>query len=282
MKKTNAIILSLGLATMLFACTSKKSGEESTASDSTAMQTETMGQSESAKANISIVPVTDSKKFPDAMLDMNTPAENAQDIKPGPVDFNFTVKNYKLGVQTEDASTKESANSAKGQHIHLILNNGPYSAHYTPEFSKDLEKGHYVALAFLSRSYHESLKNYEAFVLRQFTVGRAPADSEKVDLTKAHMFYSRPKGTYTGKDTKNVLLDFFLVNAELSPSGYKVRATIDGQSFMIDKWQPYYIKGMPMGENTIKLEFLDKDGNLVDSPFNPVERTVTLEAAPAS
>ena len=37
----------------------------------------------------------------------------------------FVVEDYELGVQTEDAPTRGIANSGKGQHIHLIVNNGP-------------------------------------------------------------------------------------------------------------------------------------------------------------
>jgi hypothetical protein len=96
------------------------------------------------------------------------------------------------------------------------------------------------------------------------------------------MFYSRPKGTYTGEDAKKVLLDFYLLNTELSEEGNKVRATINGEEFMLDKWQPYFIEGHEMGEMTIKLEMLDAKGELIPSPFNPVERTVTLKAGDAS
>lgn len=51
---------------------------------------------------------------------------------------------------------------------------------------------------------------------------------------------------------------------------------------MIDKWQPFFIEGAEMGEMSIKLELLDAKGELIPSPFNPVERTVTLEEGDAS
>ena len=35
-----------------------------------------------------------------------------------------------------------------------------------------------------------------------------------------------------------------------------------------------------MGENKIKLSLLDSAGVLVNNPFNPVERTFTLQAEP--
>ena len=222
---------------------------------------------------IKLTPFPDSPEYADAMLELNTP-NDGDALEIGEVTFDFNVKNYELGTQTGDADAKMCANSAKGQHIHLIVNNEPYSAHYEPEIKKEMAEGSYTALAFISRSYHESIKNPEAYILRNFTVGNA--EENTVDLTAPHMFYSRPKGTYNGPDAQKVMLDFYLVNTDLSADGNKVRATINGEEFMIDTWKPHFIEGMPMGTNTVKLELLDAEGNLVNSPFNPVERTIEL------
>ena len=100
---------------------------------------------------------------------------------------------------------------------------------------------------------------------------------DKMDLKKEFLFYSRPKGTYEGLDTEYLLLDFYLVNTEISSNGNKVKATIMDTEFIIDEWAPYYIKGLPKGEIKIKLELIDASGNLIDTPFNPSERTVTLK-----
>jgi len=91
------------------------------------------------------------------------------------------------------------------------------------------------------------------------------------------LFYSRPKGKYSGNDTKKLLLDFYLVNTNISSNGNKVRATINDVEFIIDDWSPYYIEGLPLGEVTIKLELIDSKGNLIETPFNPSLRTVILE-----
>jgi hypothetical protein len=192
------------------------------------------------------------------------------------VDFNFDVKNYELGTPTSDANDRGIANSAKGQHIHLILDNEPYSAHYDPIAQKNLPKGQYVALAFLSRSYHESVKNENSFVLTTFDAESSKAFPYKFDEKEPHMFYSRPKGTYKGSDINNLLLDFFLINVTLGPDGNKVRATINDEVFMIDDWVPYYIQGLTPGILTVKLELLNADGILIEGPFNEVTRTVTL------
>lgn len=222
---------------------------------------------------ITLSKITGSPEYGDASLEMSSPTDVPLDT--GAVSFNFTVNNYELGVQTPDAAEKGLANSGKGQHIHFIVDNGPYSAHYEPTFDKELDEGGHVILAFLSRSYHESVKNANAFVVKQIAVGN-PESVEPVDFEAPHMFYSRPKGTYTGDDTKKLMLDFYLLNVNLSADGYKVRATINDQEFMIDEWSPYQIEGLPLGEVSVKLELLDAEGNNVPGPFNTVERTVTL------
>ena len=54
------------------------------------------------------------------------------------VEFNFAVDNYQLGAQTDSPNAKKLANSGKGQHIHFIINNQPYSAHYESKFKKKI------------------------------------------------------------------------------------------------------------------------------------------------
>ncbi len=184
--------------------------------------------------------------------------------------FSFDISDYELGAQTINTVENQLANSGKGQHIHFIVNNGPYSAHYINNFNKKLDNNDNLILAFLSRSYHESVKNPNAFVLTQL------GDS-KIDLNGEFLFYSRPKGTYKGKDTEKLLLDFYLINTTISPDGNKVKATINDTEFIITEWAPYYLQGLPKGDVKIKLELVNSEGKLVDSPFNPSVRTVTLE-----
>ena len=215
--------------------------------------------------NITITKVIGSPEYENASLNIKTIEMGDEESK-----FSFNIENYDLGIQTLKNFDYQLANSAKGQHIHFIINNGPYSAHYMDSFSKDFKKESNVILAFLSRSYHESVKNKDAFILTQ--VGE-----NQVDLESEFLFYSRPKGTYKGTDTEKLLLDFYLVNTEISSNGNKVRATIQDTEFIIDEWAPYYIKGLPKGEINIKLELIDSSGNLIETPFNPSTRKVILE-----
>ena len=229
------------------------------------------------KNGLSVFAFNNSQNYPESQLRLNVPAAGSV-VEPGPVQFDYNLSNYQLTRMTPHSNAEHMANSQQGQHIHNIVDNEPYTAHYETEFTKEMKEGEHVILSFLSRSYHESLKHEGAYDLRKVTVGR-PTESLDFDLSAPHMFYSRPKGEYVGKDTEQVMLDFYLVNTDLSATGNKVRATINGTEFMLDRWLPYIIQGLPMGENTIQLELVDNSGNVLPGPYNSVTRTFTLKPA---
>ncbi len=225
---------------------------------------------------ISIEKLTGSPAYTEAALQLNKPTR--AHVPAGRVAFDFGVTHFELRVQTEHAGQNELTNSKKGQHIHFIVDDRPYSAHYEPKFDVKMHEGTHYIVAFLARSYHESVKNAHSFVAKKITVGDASKGKVRhVDLSQPTLIYSRPKGTYKGADTENLLLDFFLLNTELSPTGNKVRATINGREFLITDWAPYVIKGLPKGTVTVKLELLDSDGHVMPGDFNSVVRQVELK-----
>ena len=218
-----------------------------------------------------LTPFSESTAYPNAVMESMSFA-NGQ--------FDFTMSNYELGIQTPDAGTKMCANSDKGQHIHLIVDTQPYAAKYEASFPYEIEDGEHYLLAFLSRSYHESIKNGTADIAQKVTIENNTITSRE-DVEAPMLFYSRPKGTYVGKaNTEKVMLDFFLKNVDLGDE-YMVKAQINDEVHMIDTWQPYYIEGLPMGETLITLTLVDKEGNKVDTPLNPVSRKITLMEDPA-
>ena len=100
---------------------------------------------------------------------------------------------------------------------------------------------------------------------------------DKIDLNAPHLFYSRPKGEYKGADTENVMLDFYLVNTTIAKGGNYVQVTInDTVEFKIEKWAPYLIKGLPLGDNKIEIQLMDNAHKLIAGPYNAVERQFTL------
>ena len=216
---------------------------------------------------------TSTDPFPKAKLKLLT-SDNA--IKSGKNSFEYAVKSYSLKEQSPSAKHNHLANSGKGQHIHFIVDNKPYQAKYEPNFGAELEPGSHLVLAFLSRSFHESVKEKSAYVLKQYQLnGDEPLANIKKDPL---LFYSRPKGTYNMGSGDKIQIDFFLVNTDLEKTGRRVSVTLDGHNFTVNKWQPYLIEGLSQGEHRIRISLIDKHGKSVPGPFNDSgERTFTIQ-----
>jgi hypothetical protein len=264
-------ITAIAAVLLTTSCQQNTTTQETTNTDSTAAAANT--------APIVMEEVMNSEEFPDAQLSMGntTTSMSGDSVK---VIFNFNVKNYDLKGQTSDSVKGICSNSDKGQHIHFILDNSPYAALYEPKHDVTIAKNteHYL-LAFLSRSYHMSLKNKNAAVLYHFKVDEN-GKLQKLDVPNTPMvFYSRPKGDYLGNDTKNVLLDFYVWNTTLGGSN-KVKANINSggrdTSIMITEWKPYFLKNLAMGKNSITLTMLDNSGNKVAGDNTEVTREFNL------
>ncbi|MGB2692665.1 MAG: hypothetical protein WBB48_00265 [Thermodesulfobacteriota bacterium] len=196
------------------------------------------------------------------------------------------VENYELGIQTDTPRAQEIANSGKGQHAHIILDNDPYFANYeagTPFDIGTLDEGPHTLLVFPSRSYHESVKAEGSIDIVNFYVGKEEGEF-LLDESEPTIIYSRPKGTYKGKDAEKIMLDFYLINAELGDdyeAKYTIRKNEAGSqeySITLGEWSPAFITGLTSGEYIITLQLLDSDGDLVEGPFNNTERKITVES----
>jgi len=214
-----------------------------------------------------------------------------------------TVKvKLELGGELMGYKPMKDPQTGMGNHIHIILDNQPYEAYYNldQEFElKNVADGEHTLRVFPSRPWHESYKNAGAFQMVKFTVKNGGADTTKpattnsnqkmsnantsaapegkemkesmagaVDMSKPLLTYSRPKGDYKGADAEAIMIDFWLMNAKLVGDGgeYRVRYSVDGgESKFIDKWQLIWLTGWADGKHDVKLELVDKSGNLVDN-----------------
>jgi hypothetical protein len=182
---------------------------------------------------------------------------------------------------------------------------------------RNVSDGNHTLRVFPSRPWHESYKNEGAFQMVKFTVKNGGADANKpattnsgqpmsnanvssnantgapaegkdmqastageVDASKPLLTYSRPKGEYKGADADAIMIDFWLTNAKLAGDGgeYRVRYSVDGgEPKFIDKWEPIWLSGWAAGKHTVKLELVDKSGNVVDNGgYNSTSREITV------
>jgi hypothetical protein len=226
-----------------------------------------------------------------------------------------TVKvKLELGGDLKGYKPMKDPATGMGNHIHVILDNQPYEAFYNldSEFElKNVTDGEHTLRVFPSRPWHESYKNEGAFQIIKFTVKNGGADASKpattnagqqmsnanaaatpegkemqastagaVDNTKPLLTYSRPKGEYKAADADPIMIDFWLTNARLVGDGgeYRVRYAVDGaEPKFIDKWQPVWLSGWTSGAHKVKLELVDRNGNLVDNGgYNSTTRDITV------
>ncbi len=195
-----------------------------------------------------------------------------------------TTVAVKLSV--EDLPLFQNPALEMGPHLHLILDNQPYQAIYNvdePILLADLAPGTHTLRAFPVRPWHESFKNEGAYAQTTFHV-LTPSAENYPDPQLPLLTYSRPKGSYGAEP---ILLDFYLTNAPLhlvaqeddqdAIADWRIRVTINNESFLLDHWQSIYLKGFEKGKNWVKLEFIDDQGNPVANTFNNTVRVIDYQ-----
>lgn len=204
---------------------------------------------------------------PDAKLKITNP-EAGQTLESGDkVTVEFSLTNYRTGEEI-------------GQHVHVIVDNDPYIAHYNanePLVLEDLEPGTHTIRAFPARHYHLAVKKGDVFKTTTFHVKEKSKDF-KFDPSKPYLTYSRPKGTYSEVAAKELLLDFYVSNVELGDSAKAVVTIDDGEPMEMTEWKPTLLDPLEKGEHKVNLKLVDADGELIENGgYNNTTRTITVE-----
>lgn len=153
-----------------------------------------------------------------------------------------------------------SVNGVSDYNISYLANNYSLNQFSSDVFEMEFLYGNNVFLAFLTDKNNIAIKSNKGSVLKNAVVG----DMENLfDMNQPHLFYYLPQANGV-----EPILDFYLVNTTLAVNGNKVKVTINQTEFIINKWAAYKIIGLPKPNNTIRIQLIDKDGNLNDGPFN--------------
>lgn len=216
-------------------------------------------------------------------FDDNKPQVSITRPRPNEVLTDDTVS---VQFQVRDLTLFKDQNLGLGPHLHVFLDNQPYQAVYDSSKPLVLEKlapGTHTIRAFASRPWHESFKNEGAYAQTTFHVFTQTGDNSP-DSNLPLLTYSRPQASYGAEP---IMLDFYLTNAPLhlvarederdDIADWRIRCTVNGDSFVLDQWQPIYLKGFKPGKNWVQLQFLDEQGEPVKNVFNNTARLITYE-----
>jgi hypothetical protein len=189
-------------------------------------------------------------------------------------------------LQVQDLRIFQDPDLGMGPHLEVILDNQPYTMVYDlkqPLVFSDLEPGTHTLRVVASTPWHESFKNEGAYAQTTFHLFTKTTDNQP-DSSLPLLTYSRPTGSYGAEP---IMLDFYLTNAPLhlvaqenpddAIADWRIRATVNGQSFILDRWQSIYLKGFKPGKNWVQLEFLDEQGNPVKNVFNNTVRLIDYQ-----
>lgn len=171
-----------------------------------------------------------------------------------------------------------------GNHLNLIIDNEPFQSIYSlqePIVINNLTPGTHSIRVFATRPWGESFKTEAAYAQTTFNVLTETNDNRPKSNFPL-LTYNSPTGTIGAEP---FLLDFYLTNAPLHAiannnpnlSDWRVRATVNGTSFILEDWQPIYLKGLKPGENWIQLELIDKAGNNIENAFNNTVRVFNYD-----
>ncbi len=187
-------------------------------------------------------------------------------------------------LQVKDLPLFKDEKLGLGTHLHLFLDSQPYQAVYDvsqPIVLKDLSPGTHTIRAFAGRPWHESFKNDGAYAQTTFHVFTKTSDNNP-NSELPLLTYSRPQGVYGAEP---IMLDFFLTNAPLhlvaqeddkdEVADWRIKVTVNGSEFVLDRWQPLYLKGFTPGKNWVQLEYIDEKGNPVQNVYNNPARSFT-------
>ncbi|MGM0555740.1 MAG: hypothetical protein ACQEVA_05090 [Myxococcota bacterium] len=204
---------------------------------------------------------------PNVTFELVAPEDGATLESGDEVSVEFSMTNYRTGEEI-------------GQHVHVILDNNPYIAHYDanePLVLEDVEPGTHTIRAFPARHYHLALKEGDVFKTATFHVEEKSEEFD-FDPSKPYLTYSRPKGTYSVEAAKELLLDFYVTNIELGEDAKAVVTVDDGEPQEFTEWKPQLLEPMEAGEHEVNLKLVDGDGNLIENGgYNNTTRTITVK-----
>jgi hypothetical protein len=174
-----------------------------------------------------------------------------------------------VAVQIDDAPPLRLSERARGQGDQLVVSLPP------------LTPGSHRITAYAALPWGEAVKDTGATArLRLQAVAAnplslpAPGSPELISVSPAELGGSEP-----------LLLDWLLYDAPLQhlrqgDDSWRLRISINGDSFLVDQNAPLWLKGWHQGSNALQLELVDGRGEPLNPPYNSLVRQVNLTGGP--
>lgn len=199
-------------------------------------------------------------------------------VEPGP---------WELKVRVQDWPLVQAGTLGLGPHLVVQIDDQPplrLTAADAPRQdgvvvlqAPPLSPGSHRITAYAARPWGEAVKSPGA--LQQIRVHRLVANPQALPASgSVQLLPVSPAELSQGEP---VLLDWILLDAPLQnlrpgDGSWRLRVTVNGDSFLVDQNVPLWLKGWRSGDNSLLLELVDGRGEPLNPPFNSLVSAVTL------
>ena len=186
---------------------------------------------------------------------------------------------WSLRLAVEDWPLVDGGPLGLGPHLQVRLDDGDPVLLTTPEaLLPELRPGSHRLTVVAARPWGEAVKSPGAMdQIRLHRTAANPLSLPAVD--SAQLVPVSPEG---GAAAEPLLLDWLLIDTPLQhlredDASWRLRVTVNGDSFLVDRQTPLWLRGWRPGRNALQLELLDGRGEPLNPPFNSLVREVWLD-----
>lgn len=181
---------------------------------------------------------------------------------------------WKLRVKVSDWPLIDAGSLGLGPHLLVFLDGEPPQVLTNGEMDMPpLTPGSHRLTVAAAWPWGEVVKSHGAF--DQIRVIRAAANPLAVPSPgSAQLFVTSPVSS-SREIGQPVLFDWLLIDSPLqnlrqNDASWRLRITVNGESFLVDQQTPLWLSGLRSGANALLWELVDGRGEPLNPPFNSV------------
>lgn len=187
---------------------------------------------------------------------------------------------WTLRLQVDDWPLVDAGALGLGPHLLVRIDGGEPLRLTRPEATLPaLSPGSHRVTVVAARPWGEAVKSPGA--MAQIVVHRTAANP--LSLPPAGSPQLLPVSPAATAAAEPLLVDWLLVDAPLQhlredDGRWRLRVTVNGDSFLVDRQTPLWLRGWRPGANAVQLELLDGRGEPLNPPFNSLVQEVRLDS----
>ena len=275
LKAISAVVLSV-LLMVASGCTSGTSARGSSSEPSPVTSSKPGGQLQEVAPPGAVQQVRERLNDLAPQIEVLSPA-NDSTLPAGP---------WTLKLKVQDWPLYDDETNGLGPHLVVQLDDQPprriSSAAEAQGLSMpELSPGSHRLTVFAARPWGEVVKAPGAS--QQLRLHRVARNASQLPATGSPQLIAASPSDL--QHSEPVLIDWLLIDAPLQhlrddDARWRLRVSVNGDSFLVDRQTPLWLKGLKRGSNAVQLELLDGRGDPLNPPFNSVVREVVIDSSP--